>query len=247
MDVIGAIMVAAELGLKTGNGTLEATMDDYISSYDFDNAKVEPTDVSSNLIIVGGPGVNQLTWYYNNMRNSTGARMLKVYFDKLPNGTDYICVVPTGHLYAIEYDGSGRISADYGVVQLFQDTSGRFVMTLAGLGGSGTWASCKIISSYDTWNLQGSAAIVKYRDSNDDGFLDDLSIVEVVSERQSLSSFINPLAVGLLSITLLPELKTATQKNRRQALATEKTSGCLRVRFYPSGNDLRSYTHRLFR
>lgn len=211
MDVIGAIMVGAQLGLKTDNGTLEATMDDYISSYNFTSAKVELVDTTTNLVVVGGPGVNQVTWYYNNLRNASGDRVLPVYFDKFPNGTDYIYVSPTGHSYTIERDGLGRVSADYGAILMIQDNA-RYVLILAGLGGSGTWASAKIISSYETWNLHGGAAIVKYSDTNSDGLLDALSIVEETAGTISLSNLINPVSFGLLSIALLPKLKAAKKK-----------------------------------
>ena len=210
MDVMGAIMVAAEFGLKTNSGMLDATMDDYISSYDFGTAKVELRDLSSNLVIVGGPGVNQITWHYNNLRNSTGERVLPVYFDKYPNGTDYIYVASTQHTYRIEYDSFGRVKADYGVVSMFQH-GGRFILILAGLGGLGTWASCKVVSSFENWNLRGSAAIVKYSDSNGDGFLDDLSIAETSATPLAIS-VLSPLGFGLLSASLIPKLNVQKQR-----------------------------------
>jgi len=208
MDVMGAILVGGELGLKTnnGNGTLEATMDDYISTYNFTTATVQLGDLSSNLIVIGGPGVNQITWYYNNLRNSSGDRVLPVYFGKFPNGTDYIYVVATNHSYAIERDGLGRVVADYGVILMFQDGS-RFVLILAGLGGSGTAAACQIISSYDSWNLHGGAAIVKYSDTNGDGLLDTLSVVEETSGSINLYNVANIMSFGLFSAVLLPKLK----------------------------------------
>ena len=71
VDAMGAIMVGTQLGVKADDGMLDATMDDYISAYDFETARVEPKDVSSNLVVVGGPGVNQVTWYYNDLRKAT--------------------------------------------------------------------------------------------------------------------------------------------------------------------------------
>ena len=97
MDVMGAIMVAAQFGLKTDNGTMEATMDDTVSSYNFTSATVELRDLTSNLIVIGGPGVNQVTWYYNGLKYPNNSRVLPAYFDKFPNGTDRISVTPTGH------------------------------------------------------------------------------------------------------------------------------------------------------
>jgi hypothetical protein len=211
MDVMGAIMIAEKLGLKANCSMLDSTMDDYVSTYDFANAKVTLRDFSSNLVVVGGPGVNQITWYYNNLRNATGARVLPVYFDKDQNGVDYIYVRSSGKFYKIERDGFGRISADYGSIMIFQN-GGRFVLILAGLGGYGTWASCKIISSFEDWNLHGSAAVVKYYDSNGDGFLDTLSIVDLVSGTQYVPPSLGYAAFGLVSIPLLPKWKVVKQK-----------------------------------
>ena len=210
MDVMGAIMVAAELGLKTDSGMLDATMDDYVSSYDFGTVKVELKDVSSNLVVVGGPGVNQVTWYYNNLRNSSGAKVLPVLFEKDGNGVDYIYVASTGHSYRIERDALGRVKADYGVVLTFQD-GGRHILILAGLGGSGTWASCKVVSEFEAWSLRGCAAIVKYSDTNGDGLLNDLSIVETSGTQFSIN-VLSPLGFGLLSTALLPKWKAIKQK-----------------------------------
>jgi hypothetical protein len=212
MDVMGAIMVASKLGMRTSSGMLEATMDDYVSTYDFGTAQIALRDTISNLVIVGGPGVNQIVWYYNNLRNSTGARALPIYFDKDPNGTDCIRVTATNHTYRIQHDTLGRTTTDYGFVLMFQD-GGRFVMILAGLGGSGTWASCKVISSFDSWSLSGCAAVVMYRDSNSDGLLEDLSIAEQASTLFSLnSSGVLTAGLGLLSTSMIPKLKTIKGK-----------------------------------
>jgi hypothetical protein len=211
MDVMGAILIAGKLGLKADGAMLDSTMDDYVSTYDFATAKVSVKDASSNLVVVGGPGVNQITWYYNNLRNATGARILPVYFDKDQNGVDYIYVRSSGKFYKIERDAFGRISADYGAILMFQN-GGRFVLILAGLGGYGTWASCKIISSFEDWNLHGSAAVVKYYDSNNDGLLDTLSIVDQVSGTQYVSLSLGSVVFGLVSIPLLAKWKVVKQK-----------------------------------
>jgi hypothetical protein len=219
MDVMGAIMVAAQFGLKTDNGTMEATMDDTISFYNFTTAKVELRDLTSNLVVIGGPGVNQVTWYYNGLRFPNNSRVLPAYFDKFPNGTDRISITPTGHVYAIQYDGLGRVSSDYGLIETLHD-KGRHILILAGLGGSGTWAACKIISSYESWNLQGCAAIVRYRDSNADGFLDQLTIVEQVSGTINILNVLTPLPIGLFIAALLPKLKVVKGKlTKRRLLA----------------------------
>jgi hypothetical protein len=219
MDVMGAIIVGSSFGLKANGNMLDTTMDDYISTYDFGAAKVSLRDTSSNLVVVGGPGVNQITWYYNNLRNATGDRMLPVYFDKDQNGVDFIQVTSSGHSYKIEHDELGRVSTDYGVVLIFPDGD-RFVLILEGLGGSGTWASCKVVSSCETWNLQGSAVIVKYYDSDGDGVLDAFSLAENVLGEQYASDYLGSVMFGLVSAPLLSEWKVLKQKITRKRRLT---------------------------
>jgi len=211
MDVMGAIMVGGKLGLNADGSMLDATMDDYVSTYDFDTAEVDLKDVSSNLLVVGGPGVNQIAWYYNNLKNETGGRILPVYFDKDPNGEDYIYVASSENSYAIEHDALNRVSADYGVILLFP-SGGHFVLILAGLGGSGTWASCKIVSSFESWTLSGSAVVVKYYDTDYDGLLDSLAIVEEVSGTIYESSSLGSILLSLVSMSLLSKWKVLKQK-----------------------------------
>jgi len=219
MDVMGAIMVAAEFGLKSGNGTMESIMDDSVSSYNFTTAKVQLQDLTSNLVVIGGPGVNQVTWYYNGLKYPNNSRVLPAYFSKFGNGTDNIYVVATNHYYAIQYDSQGRISADYGLVEVFND-HGRYVLILAGLGGAGTWAACKIVSTYDSWGLTGCAAIVRYRDSNGDGFLDQLAVVEQVSGTIGYFNVFAPLSIGVFLAALVPKLKVLKDKlTKRRLLA----------------------------
>ena len=220
MDVMGIIMVSAKFGLQTDNGTLETIMDDSISSYNSTSIKVTMNDVSSNLVVVGGPGVNQVTWYYNYLKYPNGSRMLPVYFDKFANGTDYIYVIRTNHYYKIQFDGLGRMKEDYGIIETFDD-HGRHVLLLAGLGGSGTWACCDVMSTYDSWGLHGGAAIVKYNDTNNDGFLDKIWIVESVSTNINLSSLVVPIPLALFAATIVPKLKTIGKKLLRKRLLVE--------------------------
>lgn len=190
MDVMGAIMVGAQFGIDANGGSLSSTLDDYISSYNIGTGQMSFSSLTNNLLVLGGPGVNQVTWYYNNLRNGSGARVLPVYFDKFPNGTDYICVASSGHYYTIERDGQGKVTADYGFVTLYHDTDqGVWVLIAAGLGGSGTLAASRLLTSYKDWGLFGQAVVVKYGDSNGDGYLDTLNIPEIVGVGKSIDVF----------------------------------------------------------
>jgi len=116
--------------------------------------------------------------------------VLPVYFDKDENGEDCIFVASSGNSYAIERDTLDRVSADYGVVTLFYDAErGIWVMIVAGLGGSGTVAATKLLASYKSWSLFGRVAVVKFADSDGNGYLDEVSVAESVGFGKSIDVY----------------------------------------------------------
>jgi subtilisin family serine protease len=181
MDTMGGVLIAARLGLEAIGGMVRTAMDtySYISTYDFDTAKVTMTDTTSNLIVLASPGVNQVTYYYNELKSANGNRVLPVLFLRDENGTDYLYVQDSGNKYYIEYDAEGRVTADYAVIQIYRDGD-RWALLVYGLGGEGTKAAAMVLSEFDAWSLTGRAVIVKYYDSDGDGYLDTIQIVETV-------------------------------------------------------------------
>jgi hypothetical protein len=169
-----------ERGKANVSETLEASMEcySYISTYDVDTARVTMVDVTSNLVLIGGPGVNQVTYYYNELRDEEWKKVLPVVSEKDGSG-DYLLVQSSGSIYRIERDGQGRVTADYGMIQIFRDGV-RHVLIVYGLGGDATRATAEVISNYENWNISGKASIVKYYDSDEDGALDTISIIESV-------------------------------------------------------------------
>ncbi|MCD6528841.1 hypothetical protein J7L06_00915 [Candidatus Bathyarchaeota archaeon] len=184
MDTMGGVLIAYILGVESAeNGTpinLETAMDcySYISVYDSDNVKVTMKDATSNLIVIGGPGVNQVAYYYNELRDDQGKPVLPVVYVRDSSG-GYLYVQSTGDQYRIEKDGNGRVVADYGVIQIYRDGT-RYVLLVYGLGGEGTRVAAEVLSNFNNWNLNGIAVIIKYFDNDGDGFLDTMSIVETV-------------------------------------------------------------------
>ncbi len=183
IDVMSAVSMAVTLGRSSDSSVYSqyVTMDDYISSYD--GSSVSFTALTDrNLIVMAGPGVNQEAYYYNSLKKDGG---YAPYGFALPvtllnNGTDYLQVWPSGKTYMIEYYNT-KISADYGVIQLYYDDAyNRTVVLINGLGGDGTKAAAMVLSEYSSYALSGKAVIVKYYDSNLDGFLDTMAIVETV-------------------------------------------------------------------
>jgi hypothetical protein len=181
MDTMGGVLIATMLGTHAWNkGMVKVAMDtySYISTYNFTTAKVTMVDTTSNLIVIGGPGVNQVSYYYNELRDASGAKVLPVLFLR-DQGGDYLYVQISGSIYRIEKDAQGRVTADYAVIQIYND-DGRYALLAYGLGGEGTKAASIVLSEFEQWNLMGRAVIVKYFDSNGDGYLDTINIVETV-------------------------------------------------------------------
>lgn len=184
MDTMGGVLVAYVLGMEGAkNGApvnLNTAMDSYsyISVYDYDNVRVTITDTQSNLIVIGGPGVNQVAYYYNELKDDNGNPVLPVVYVNDASG-GYLYVQSSGNQYRIERDGNGRVVADYGVIQIYRDGI-RYVLLVYGLGGEGTRAAAEVLSNFNDWNLNGRAVIIRYFDSDGNGFLDTISIIETV-------------------------------------------------------------------
>jgi hypothetical protein len=183
IDVMSAVSIAVSLGQSSNSSvyTQYVTMDDYISSYN--GTVVSFTALTDrNLVIMAGPGVSQEAYYFNSLKEDGG---YPPYGFALPvtllnNGTDYLQVWSSNKTYKIQHSG-GNVTADYGVLQSYYDnTYKRFVLLVGGLGGDGTKAASFVLSNYGSYALSGKAVIIKYYDSNADGFLDTITIVETV-------------------------------------------------------------------
>lgn len=177
MDTMGGILIANRLGIE--GVTIETVMDSYshISTYDYGTAKVTMTDTTYHLIVLASCGVNQVTYYYNELTDVTETHVLPVLFLRDAEG-DYLYVQSTTNVYRIELDGS-TVTADYGVIEIYRDGS-RYVLIVYGLGGEASKAAAQVVAEYDVWGLTGQAVIVKYYDSDTDGYLDTIEIVETI-------------------------------------------------------------------
>jgi hypothetical protein len=73
---------------------------------------------------------------------------------------------------------------------LYDDVEeGVWVLIAAGLGGSGTLAASKLLADHRNWSLFGQAAVVRFSDSNGDGYLDDVSVAESVGVGRSIDVY----------------------------------------------------------
>lgn len=184
MDTMGGVLIAYTLGYESGRSNvsigLKTSLEcySYVSTYDAESAKVTMQDYTSNLIVIGGPGVNQVAYYYNELRDAEWKKVLPVLYERDPEG-DYLLVQSSGGEYRIERDGEGRLVADYGVIQIFRDGV-RYVLLVYGLGGDASRMAAEVVTDYESWNMTGRAVIIKYHDGDGDGFLDSVNIVESV-------------------------------------------------------------------
>lgn len=181
IDTLGGMLVTARLGLEASGGQLKTAMDGWLIVYNCSTGGTQILDTASNLILIGSPGVNLVAYHYNCLTNPNGRHVLPVLFYRnLTMGQNYLEVQASGKRYYMEFDGEGRLVADYATIQIIRDEYGRYVMLVYGLGAEGTRIASEILKNYDQWNLVGRAIVVKYYDSDGDERLDSVAIVEVI-------------------------------------------------------------------
>jgi len=181
IDTIGGMLITERLARESSNGSLKAAMDGWITKYDSSTGNVTLLDNTMNLIIVGNPGINLLSYYYNSLRDSFGEPLVPVLF--VENSTEsynYLYVPTSGSIYSMEFGEQGRIVVDYGVIMVFQDQPHRYVAMVYGLGAGGTLGACQVLRDYDLWGLHGSAVVVKSYVDATRNYPSNSSIVEVV-------------------------------------------------------------------
>jgi hypothetical protein len=181
IDNMGSLFITERLARDSLNGTLEVAIDDWLVSYDASPGNITLLDNATNLIIVGSPRINVLSYYYNNLRGPFGQPFVPVLFQvNSTESSNYLYVPTSGSIYGIEYDGQGRQVADYGVIMIFQDQYGRYVTLVYGLGAEGTMAACQVLRDYDQWNLHSSGVIVKSYNDTLRNYARQISIVEEI-------------------------------------------------------------------
>jgi hypothetical protein len=180
LDTVGGMMVAARLGYSGGSETGRFYLDTDIAWYNASNAKVYywPLDIG-NIITVGGPGVNMITWRY--FANPWYAPVYYQY-----QGGEWILVTPRSVYRSSEWVAHGR---DVALVEsVYVAEENRYVLVVAGFGGDGTRAATLIIQLSGTSNevvrLNGKAMIIQWIDSNGNAKVDKedtWNILEIVT------------------------------------------------------------------
>ncbi|MCW4047213.1 MAG: DUF3131 domain-containing protein [Candidatus Bathyarchaeota archaeon] len=181
IDAVGAMMIMERLARQAPNNTLRSALDSWLIKFDSSAGNVTFLDSTANMIVVGSPEVNALSYYYNSLRNKFAEPLVPILFViNSTGGFNYLYVPSSGSIYTTESDAQGNLVADYGAIMIFQDQFQHYIVMVYGLGANGTLGACQVLRDYDLWSLHGSAIIVK---TYADGLVNspsNSSIVEVV-------------------------------------------------------------------
>ncbi|RLF07669.1 MAG: hypothetical protein DRJ60_02180, partial [Thermoprotei archaeon] len=178
-DIIGSTLIALRM---RPNQPIQSS---FISYHDTDVVGYNPSTGNMwigdtaypTLISVGGPGVNMLFDYYNNI--------LPAYFSK--EGGWHI-ETTTGNEYWRELDEYGRTVEDYAIIAIHYDAeTSRYFMLIGGIGAEGSVAASKYIADFNS--LEGRAMVIKVSDGNGDGIvtfwnlihgLEKIEVIEII-------------------------------------------------------------------
>ena len=169
VDVVGAIGVASAVSSATGAGSAQL-LDTRVSSYSSSVSVDWSTLPYTNLVVVGGPGVNTLSLYYNGSSP----------FPWLYKPGVESCIYST--ISGLKYR-SGYRRHDYAVIWLHYDESNyRNVLVVWGLSGWGTQAACHVLQHYQEYSdlLRGSAVLIKWTNTNNNYMVDSGDEFELI-------------------------------------------------------------------
>ncbi len=174
-DLVGSIGLASKLGQLSNNGNTIQILDTNIVNYDnnTDSVNIDWNNINNNIIAVGGPGVNMISYYYDK------ERILPFYLlwnDSIP----YIHSALTNNDYNFSDD------KDYAIIGLIND-NGKDILVAWGLTDKGTVASMQFLQYYDTIYadaLHGKAILLEWTDSNNDKLVDTNDTITIVERWQ---------------------------------------------------------------
>ncbi len=183
LDNLGGMFVVEGLAKENSNETVNAVIDSWLVDYNTDSRLVSLLDNTTNLVIIGSPRINILSYYFNNLRDNLGESLLPVQYVQYENadGSDsYLYVPASGTIYRREVNATDATVADYAVIMGFQDQPDRHVIMVYGLGPEATLGACRVLRDYAQWGLQGSAVVLKFNIDKPGNYPSNCSIVEVV-------------------------------------------------------------------
>lgn len=186
IDVVGTVAVAGSLGRAASHGGLPLPRLDTEAATSNGTAVTAVTQ-PGNIMTFGGPGVNWVTRYYNNLPGPLGFPI------RIVSGMGLCTTDPTGnpvHCYRRQgafYQGTQVI--DYGYVVILRDGSaGRFVLAIAGLSGYATWAEAELVAVQAWPTLSGTGTIARLVDFQGDGIFDTYQVVDGTGDFRAMYS-----------------------------------------------------------
>ena len=177
IDVAAGMYLASALSSAAPYGGLRVFMDWQIANYD--SEKVYRIYRPGNVVAVGGPGVNLVTWLYHYGKTVEGEPVLPVYIGFDEEGA-FIYSKASGMKYRMENDYyQGKPVTDYAMIVGYNDVEdGRYVIIVAGLSGFSTWNAAKWLS--ENMQIDCSAVILRLYDENGDTIPEEITIAEII-------------------------------------------------------------------
>jgi hypothetical protein len=180
-DTIGGMIIMERLARESSNGNIMAALDSWLIEYDSNSGNVSLLSDAMNMITVGSPAINLLSYYFNSLKNQLGGPLIPVQFIYGKEEKQNCLFVPiSGSVYKMDFDEQGKLLADYSVIMAFHDQFGHYVIIVYGLGAGGTIGACQVLRDFDQYNLSGSAVIIKSTIPATGVYPSNSSIVEVV-------------------------------------------------------------------
>ncbi len=174
-DVLGAIGVATKLGQLSSYGNSAQAIDTTIVNYDTatDIISIDWNNINSNIIAVGGPAVNLITYNYDKNK-------------ALPFYLSWNNSIPYIHSAISNMDYIPSTNNDYAIIGLVND-NGKDILLVWGITAKGTLAATQLLQYYDTIyadTLHGKAILLEWTDSNNDKLVDTNDTITIVERWQ---------------------------------------------------------------
>jgi len=170
-DVLGAVGIAARLGLEATTGDVSQHIDTHVATYSSGVTTIHWNHITyKNVISIGGKFVNIFTYYYETY---IPFKIIKIEKE-------------VGIYSEITRKNYVRRGAweDYAVIALVYDPSiDAYIMLVFGISGKGSLAASLVLQYFDKYRdlLGGNAIIIKWTDRDGDQIVeltDEITLVE---------------------------------------------------------------------
>jgi len=161
-DFLQSLNLANFLGRNAKERQILSYLDTRFLSYDnetkelnFNHTRFYELVESPCVIVIGGPGVNYLAYYYN--------ASLPFVWRYIPRVKSVIYSTISGEEYKCGRGADGKLR-DYAIIAIIED-SGKHILIVWGLSRYGTQAACYLLAN-NPQKLSGKAVIIEWVDEN---------------------------------------------------------------------------------